>query len=59
MIPKVDFEDVTVNECLETLRLRAREFDFEPDDEKKGINFLIRDPFNARLPLPGELEADA
>ena len=44
MIPKVDFEDVTVNDCLETLRLRAREFDFEQDEDKKGINFVIRDP---------------
>ena len=44
IIPKVDFEDVTVNDCLETLRLRAREFDFEQDEDKKGINFVIRDP---------------
>ena len=58
MIPKVDFEDVTVKECLETLRLRAREFDFEQDDEKKGINFLIRDP-SMQAASPGELEADA
>ena len=44
IIPKVDFEDVTVNDCLETLRLSAREFDFEQDEDKKGINFVIRDP---------------
>ena len=36
MIPKVDFEDVTVKECLETLRLRAREFDFEQDERQEG-----------------------
>ena len=35
MIPKVDFEDVTVQECLETLRLRAREFDYEQDESIK------------------------
>ena len=44
MIPKVDFEDVTVQECLETLRLRAREFDYEPDESLRGMNFLIRNP---------------
>jgi len=44
MIPSVDFEDVTVDEALQTLRVRAREFDYEPDESKKGINFLIRDP---------------
>ena len=44
IIPSVDFEDVTVDEALQTLRVRAREFDYEPDENKKGINFLIRDP---------------
>ena len=45
IIPKVDFEDVTVQECLETLRLRAREFDYlEQDESLKGMNFLIRNP---------------
>jgi len=44
IIPKVDFEDVTVLECLEILRQRAHELDFEQDEDKKGVNFLIRDP---------------
>ena len=43
IIPDVDFEDITVQEALETLRIRAREFDIETDEDKKGVNFLIRD----------------
>lgn len=43
IIPDVDFEDVTVQEALETLRIRAREFDIETDENKKGINFIIRE----------------
>ena len=43
IIPDVDFEDVTVQEALETLRIRAREFDIETDEDKKGINFIIRE----------------
>ena len=57
MIPKVDFEDFTVNECLETLRLRAREFDFEQDPDKMGVNFLIRDP-SSQAGGSGEPEGD-
>jgi general secretion pathway protein D len=44
IIPEVDFDDITINEALEQLRVRAREFDYEPDEDKKGLNFLIRDP---------------
>jgi len=40
MIPVVDFEDYSVQEALDLLRLRAR----EADPERKGINFIIRDP---------------
>jgi general secretion pathway protein D len=44
IIPVVDFDDITINDALEQLRVRAREFDYEPDEDKKGLNFLIRDP---------------
>lgn len=40
IIPVVDFEDYTVQEALDLLRLRAR----EADPDRKGINFIIRDP---------------
>lgn len=42
IIPEVHFEDITVAECLNILRLRAREFDPEPDENRKGVNFVIR-----------------
>jgi general secretion pathway protein D len=58
IIPKVDFTDFTVNQCLETLRLRAREFDFEQDPDKMGINFLIRDP-SSQAGGSAELDGEA
>ncbi len=42
IIPKVDFVDMSVKECLEILRLRAIEFDPETDENRKGVNFMIR-----------------
>ena len=44
IIPLVDFENTTVEEALDFLRLRARELDPEPDESKKGLNFIIRKP---------------
>ncbi len=45
IIPRVDFEDTTVEEAIEFLRLRATELDVgEPDPAKKGVNFVIRRP---------------
>ena len=44
MLPKVDFDNVTVQECLDILRIRVNEFDPEPDENLKGINFYIRNP---------------
>ena len=58
IIPKVEFEDYTVNQCLEILRLRAREFDFEQDPDKMGVNFLIRDP-SSQAGGSVELEGEA
>lgn len=44
IIPLVDFDNTTVEEALDFLRLRARELDPEPDESRKGLNFIIRKP---------------
>ena len=43
VIPRIDFEDTTVEEAIDFLRLRAAELDTtELDPSKKGVNFVIR-----------------
>jgi general secretion pathway protein D len=45
VIPRIDFEDTTVEEAIDFLRLRASELDTtELDPAKKGVNFVIRRP---------------
>ena len=45
VIPKIDFDDVTVREAIDFLRLRCAELDtLELDPAKKGFNFVIRHP---------------
>ncbi len=45
VIPRIDFEDTTVEEAIDFLRLRAAELDTtEVDPAKKGVNFVIRRP---------------
>ena len=45
IIPRIDFEDTTVEEAIDFLRLRASELDVtELDAAKKGVNFVIRRP---------------
>jgi general secretion pathway protein D len=45
IIPRVDFEDTTVEEAIDFLRLRASELDtMELDPARKGVNFVIRRP---------------
>lgn len=45
VIPSIDFEDTTVEEAIDFLRLRAAELDtLELDPSKKGVNFVIRRP---------------
>ncbi|MEY3898576.1 MAG: hypothetical protein RLZZ214_4098, partial [Verrucomicrobiota bacterium] len=45
IIPRVDFEDTTVEEAIDFLRLRASELDTtELDPARKGVNFVIRRP---------------
>jgi len=50
IIPRIDFEDTTVEEAIDFLRLRAAELDtLELDPAKKGVNFVIRRPRNTAL----------
>jgi general secretion pathway protein D len=43
VIPRIDFEDTTVEEAIDFLRLRSAELDtLELDPTKKGVNFVIR-----------------
>lgn len=45
VIPQINFEDTTVEEAIDFLRLRASELDTtEPDPTRKGVNFVIRLP---------------
>ncbi|WP_035603284.1 hypothetical protein [Haloferula sp. BvORR071] len=45
IIPVIDFEDTSVEEAIDFLRLRSRELDTrETDPTRKGINFVIRKP---------------
>jgi general secretion pathway protein D len=63
IIPKIDFEDRTVEEAIDYLRLRAAELDVsELDPAKKGVNLVIRRPKGNTLgggeaPAEGELGA--
>ncbi|MBK1829395.1 type II and III secretion system protein [Verrucomicrobiaceae bacterium R5-34] len=61
IIPVVDFDNTTVEEALDFLRLRARELDPEPDEGRKGINFIVRKPRTDGAAAGGEadLAADA
>ncbi len=61
IVPKIDFEDTTVEEAIEFLRLRAFELDVsELDPARKGVNFVIRRPRaaasspDAGIPAGGE-----
>ncbi|MCX6875739.1 MAG: type II and III secretion system protein [Verrucomicrobia bacterium] len=48
IIPNIAFDDITVDEAVDFLRLRAAELDvLELDPNKKGVNFLIRRPNSA------------
>ncbi|MEP4079580.1 hypothetical protein [Haloferula sp.] len=43
IIPVIDFEDVSIEEAIDYLRVRSIELDvMELDPEQKGINFVIR-----------------
>lgn len=60
IIPRIDFEDTTVEEAIDFLRLRASELDVtETDPAKKGVNFVIRRPRAAAATGPAEAGAPA
>lgn len=45
VIPSIDFQDVSIGEAVDFLRLRSTQLDSrEQDPSKKGINFAIRRP---------------
>jgi general secretion pathway protein D len=45
IIPRIDFEDTSLEEAIDFLRLRASELDtLELDPARKGINFVINRP---------------
>lgn len=41
ILPSFEADDVTLEEVLDQLRLRSAELDTEPDESRKGINFII------------------
>ncbi|MCP5543740.1 MAG: tetratricopeptide repeat protein [Akkermansiaceae bacterium] len=48
IIPRIDFDDTTVEEAIDFLRLRSAELDtLELDPARKGVNFVVRRPRNA------------
>ena len=55
IIQKIDFEDTTVEEAIDFLRLRAAELDTtELDPTRKGVNFVIRRPRAAPAGAAGD-----
>ena len=43
IIPRIDFEDTSLEEAVDFLRMRSQELDLiETDPAKKGLNFVIR-----------------
>jgi general secretion pathway protein D len=53
IIPQITFEDATVEEAIDTLRLRALELDkTTTDPATKGVNFVIRRPVKAAAGAP-------
>ena len=50
IIPRIDFEDTSVEEAIDFLRLRSVELDtLELDPDRKGVNFVIRRPRETAL----------
>ncbi len=53
MIPRIDFEDTTVEEAIDFLRMRSVELDtLELDPARKGVNFIVRRPRPAAAAAP-------
>jgi hypothetical protein len=58
IIPVIAFEDTSVEEAIDFLRLRSRELDPEKEPERKGISFVIRKP-KVESTDDASLEADS
>jgi general secretion pathway protein D len=59
IIPRIDFEDTTVEEAIDFLRLRSAELDtLELDPARKGVNFVVRRP-RATTSTGGDAGLDA
>ncbi|MBU6170998.1 MAG: type II and III secretion system protein [Verrucomicrobia bacterium] len=53
VIPRIDFEDTTVEEAVDFLRMRSAELDtLELDPTRKGVNFVVRRPRTAPVAAP-------
>ncbi|MBX3741731.1 MAG: type II and III secretion system protein [Akkermansiaceae bacterium] len=53
IVPRIDFEDTTVEEAIDFLRMRSVELDtMELDPTKKGVNFIVRRPRPAAAAAP-------
>lgn len=60
IIPRIDFEDNTVEEAIDFLRLRSAELDtLELDPARKGVNFVVRRPQQAAAGANEGLDAAA
>jgi general secretion pathway protein D len=60
IIPRIDFEDTTVEEAIDFLRLRAAELDtLELNPANKGVNFVVRRPRSAAPGADAGLDAAA
>jgi general secretion pathway protein D len=58
IIPNISFEDITVEEAIDFLRMRSKELDtWELDPAKKGVNFVIRRPRGAAPGAEAALDA--
>ena len=44
VIPVIDFEDLSLEEAIDYLRVRSIELDPELDPDLKGVNFVVRKP---------------
>lgn len=44
IIPKISFEDTTLEEAIDFLRLRTLELDPDPDPRMRGVSLIIRKP---------------
>jgi general secretion pathway protein D len=54
IIPRIDFDDTTVEEAIDFLRLRSAELDtLELDPARKGVNFVVRRPRAGAAAAPG------